>query len=242
MPHVLTVRSPSSIPRHRPPLPRYSVLPTNIFTRYPPWSSYFPHGSLQRQMARVLHGRPLGELEAEERRGRGAPSTVVRRRQLIAHPLQTLEHPGVPHHIRPKAGGGGDSSLPILSQNLPGPKSPGSYEQAALQIGARHMARSPGSAGSPFLGHPSEHWSEGISRSADQTSPARLEDVRPWTLRQWSQKSPWPTQPPSGVGHLRSTSPLGGMTPPGTDELIRAEQRQPDEHELADEACRRPPF
>ena len=87
--------------------------------------------------------------------GRG--STVVRRQQLNMAPYNAvLEYRGVPHHTGrattpihgsspnqgraptphgtsrpPKAGGGGDSSLPILAQN-PRQKSPGPYEQAAL--------------------------------------------------------------------------------------------------------------
>jgi hypothetical protein len=211
----------------------------------------------------------------------GRSSTVAshhpaRRQQLNMAPYNAvLEYRGAPHGSSPaqgraptphgssrppKAGGGGDSSLPILAQN-PRLKSPGPYEQSG---GAHHTCQLPTQllspapmaadtwlapcAGSAGRLHPSgllEQWSDGIGRSQPQSTDlactARLEDVRPWTLRQWSQKSLWP-QPPS-AGELRATSPLRGVTPPpGANEFIRAEQLLPDAHELTDEARRRPPL
>ena len=93
----------------------------------------------------------------------GRSSAVVRRQQLNMAPYNAvLEYRGVPHHMGrastphaspsqgrastphgssrpPKAGGGGDSSLPVLAQH-PRQKSPGAYEQAALQsVGTHHL-------------------------------------------------------------------------------------------------------
>ena len=100
-------------------------------------------------------------METEERGPHGhamqvgvRSSPVVRRQQLNMAPYNAvLEYRGVPHHTgraptphgtarTPKAGGGGDSSLPILAQN-PRQKSPGPYEQAALQSGAHRTRRIP---------------------------------------------------------------------------------------------------
>ena len=99
----------------------------------------------------------------------GRSSAVVRRQQLNMAPYNAvLEYRGVLHHMGrastphaspsqgrastshgssrpPKAGGGGDSSLPVLAQH-PRQKSPGAYEQAALQSVRTHYTCHPHTA------------------------------------------------------------------------------------------------
>lgn len=183
-------------------------------------------------------------------------SSKAPRPQLIAAPYNAVfEYRRVPHHMGGALEAGGDSdsyNLPVL---LPTQKSPDRRKHGpTLHSGTQHPSNSRLSRrlthrlALPGALHPSsrllEQWPEGTSL----TSTTLMEGAQPRPLRQRPQRSLLPRPPSAGElrraasPHRRVTPPLREAATPGADERMRAEQRQPDAHVVADEVRRRPPL